>query len=60
MLARASAKGMSGPGPAVGSVEDRDTMEGFLKHGARVSPSKVGDPGRGAQGARGFMEWIQT
>lgn len=35
MLAHASAKGMSGPGPAVGSVEDRD------EHGAGISPSKV-------------------
>lgn len=41
MLAHAAAKNMSGPGPAMGSVEDRDIMEGVLEHDAGISPSKV-------------------
>lgn len=51
---------MAGPGPAVGSVGDRDIMEGFLEHGAGISPSKVKvcikgqEPWQGVRGARGL------
>lgn len=50
----------------MGSVGDRDIMEGFLEHGAGISPSKVKvcikgqEPWQGVRGARDSLEWIQT